>query len=329
MRVSIALCTFNGARYLSEQLASFVTQERLPDEVVVCDDRSTDATPALLERFAQDAPFAVRQVHNPENLGYRRNFAQAMDLCTGDLIALSDQDDVWYPGKLRVLEQAMAANPAAQGAFCDGDLINATSQPAGRTLWQSFGFDAAAQARFRAGAAVDELIRRNVVTGMAFMVRRDARRYLRDLPASWIHDGWLALLIALEAELLACPERLVGYRIHGDQQVSAPPSHADKLQALRNRGLGVYAERVRRVNLDEYQRTDVQFADLLAYLQREHLGQGAVQAAVLGKQQHAAAGAALLRRGRLARLAPVLSRPGSYAHFSPNGMRGMARDLLV
>lgn len=329
MRLSIALCTYNGATFLREQLTSFATQERLPDELVVCDDRSSDSTPAMLEEFARTAPFPVRLMRNPENLGYRRNFAKVTELCTGDLIAFADQDDVWYPAKLRVLEAALARKPGALGAFCDGDLIDDASRPTGRTLWQSFGFDTAAQQRFEFGGAVTELVRRNVVTGMALMVRSEARRYLREIPASWIHDGWLALLITVEAHLLACPERLVGYRIHGEQQVSAPLSGAAKLRALRQSGVGAYARDLRAKNLDEYRRAAMQFADLLAYLQREHLGDGAMLAAVRARQQHAAFGAAMLSRGRLARVGPGVAHVADYRRYSPNGLRGLARDLLV
>ncbi len=327
-RLSVAMCTYNGARYLEEQLQSLAAQQRLPDELVACDDGSTDETVALLERFSATAPFPVRIVRNPENLGFRRNFAQALDLCTGDLIALCDQDDVWYPPKLRVLEELLARHPAAEGVFSDGDILDAQSQSVERTLWQSFRFFPASQRRFQAGRAIDELLRRNMVTGMAFMIRSSARHLLRNMPASWIHDGWLAFLIALRSDLLACPERLVGYRVYGRQQVGTPPTDAAKIRSLQTGGLGSYSRRVRALNLDEYQRTDRQFADLLGYLQQQRIGSSAVQAAVRAKQQHAARGAATLSGRRLGRFG-ILGQLRSYARFAPNGWRGVLRDLVI
>jgi glycosyltransferase involved in cell wall biosynthesis len=102
----VALATYNGALYLAEQLASLTAQTRLPDELVVSDDASTDATIDCLERFAAAAPFPVRIYRNETRLGFRANFMKAMALCRFDLIALCDQDDIWDPQKLAVAKAA-------------------------------------------------------------------------------------------------------------------------------------------------------------------------------------------------------------------------------
>ena len=98
--ISIALATLNGARFIAEQLHSFATQTLLPSELVVADDGSTDETLDIIEQFAGIAPFPVRVHRNPTRLGYSRNFEVAIELCRGDIIFLSDQDDVWFPDKL-------------------------------------------------------------------------------------------------------------------------------------------------------------------------------------------------------------------------------------
>ena len=96
MKISIAMTAFNGAKYINEQLNSFASQTRLPDEVVVCDDISSDDTFEILDNFARSAPFKMIVVRNNKNLGYTKNFEKALSLCSGDLIFLSDQDDIWY-----------------------------------------------------------------------------------------------------------------------------------------------------------------------------------------------------------------------------------------
>lgn len=106
--VSIALATYNGERFLAEQLDSLAAQTLLPAELVVTDDRSTDATATLLQDFAARAPFPVHVHVNPERLGYRRNFRRAAKLCRGELISFSDQDDIWLPGKLATIVPAFA-----------------------------------------------------------------------------------------------------------------------------------------------------------------------------------------------------------------------------
>ena len=328
MKFSIAMCTYNGAKYLAEQLSSLLAQQRLPDEVVICDDGSTDGTITLLEQFVVNAHFPVRLFRNPFNLGFSRNFAQAIRLCQGDLIALADQDDIWYPEKLRLLEAAFKRVPRMEGVFSDGNIIDEASRTLGRTLWQSFLFGEGDRHRFRTGHGVDALLRRNVVTGMALAVRRSAVDLLSEMPASWMHDGWLAMLIAVRSGLLAYPDHLVSYRVHYEQQAGTPFTTAGKLQMLR-RGLGAYIDRVRELNLAEYKRTAVQFEDLLDVLTRTGLGDNVLREKVRAKTRHARRGAQALGRGRLQRWLILVPHARSYASFSPNGLRGLLRDLLV
>ena len=111
MRISIAMATYNGAKYLQEQLDSFLCQTRQPDEFVVCDDGSTDATLAILDDFRLRVPFSVRIYRNEKNLGYIKNFENALSLCTGDVIFLSDQDDVWFSNKLSAMVAVLEMRP--------------------------------------------------------------------------------------------------------------------------------------------------------------------------------------------------------------------------
>src|SRR3954454_9678676 len=97
MKVSVALASYNGARFIDEQLASLAAQTRPPDELVVCDDGSTDDTLDHVERFAATAPFEVRIVRNAENLGFSGNFQRVLALVRGDIVFICDQDDIWYP----------------------------------------------------------------------------------------------------------------------------------------------------------------------------------------------------------------------------------------
>lgn len=101
MKISIAMATYNGERFIREQLNSLAAQTRLPDELVVVDDGSVDRTLEILEQFKQKAAFAVRIFRNEENVGYADTFMHAASLCVSDLVAFCDQDDIWLPGKLQ------------------------------------------------------------------------------------------------------------------------------------------------------------------------------------------------------------------------------------
>lgn len=127
MRISVALATYNGERYLQEQLDSYLVQTRLPDELIISDDSSTDGTLRILYDFAEMAPFDVVIMESDSNVGYGHNFRKALDAVTGDIVFLSDQDDVWFPGKIEKIlgffEEFPDVNLIAHDIeFCNEDL---------------------------------------------------------------------------------------------------------------------------------------------------------------------------------------------------------------
>ena len=137
MKISIAMTTYNGAKYLQEQLDSFALQTRLPDELIVCDDVSTDGTVEILERFAQLAPFRVKVVVNEKNIGCTSNFEQAISFCNGDVIFLSDQDDVWFKNKLEFIENIFVSNVNLMVVINDQEITDQFLTPSGLTIFSN------------------------------------------------------------------------------------------------------------------------------------------------------------------------------------------------
>ena len=133
MKISIAMTTFNGEKYLQEQLDSFVVQTRRPDELIIFDDCSTDETLAIALNFAEGSPFAVKVFSNDRNLGYSQNFSRALKLCSGDYVFLSDQDDVWHPEKIARMLARFDAEPNVQLLIHDLDYCKADLSPIGQT----------------------------------------------------------------------------------------------------------------------------------------------------------------------------------------------------
>ncbi len=133
MRISIAMATYNGSAYIQEQLDSFVRQTRQPDELVVCDDCSTDETMDILQDFREQAPFPVRLYRNASNLGFIKNFEKALSLCSGDILLLSDQDDVWFENRLEIVEHAFSLHPEKMVVLNDIAITTKNLQPTGRT----------------------------------------------------------------------------------------------------------------------------------------------------------------------------------------------------
>lgn len=322
MRISIGMCTYQGEAHIAEQLASFVGQTRLPDEVVVCDDRSSDATWAILERFAKTAPFDVRLVRNEQNLGSTANCEKALALCTGDILLPSDQDDVWLPGKLAAIERAFERHPSANVVIGDVVVVGEDLRPLGYTLWELHGYDAERQRRM-AENPVRTLLERNHATagGMAFCARE--REVAFPIPRSWIHDGWIALMAAMRGEVVTIPEKMMLYRQHGRNQVGAgDASPGERLRA-----------KLRAFARDERPtfRKDLAYWEVAAQRLAQIGGAPERMAAVHELQarvEHLRARASL-PDDRAPRLRPVMAewRTGRYGRFS-GGIASALKDVL-
>ena len=203
-RVSIALATYNGAAYLPAQLDSYLAQTRLPDELVVGDDGSTDGTLALLDAFAARAPFTVRITRNPETLGPSGNFIATLLRCSGDVIFPSDQDDVWRADKIARMLEFLCQRPQCWLAAHDAALVDGAGHPLGPTM----------------GGQIDrvrgESAEQGLIAGCCLALDRRLVRLFDAAPAGIPHhDSWLAAAaeqLGLRAYLA---EPLIDYRRHG------------------------------------------------------------------------------------------------------------------
>ncbi len=221
MKISIALCTYNGAAYLLQQLESILAQTRMPDELVVCDDLSSDNTTAIAKNFAVKASFPVRLYSNPENIGSTKNFEKAIRLCSGDIIVLSDQDDVWHPEKLKRIEAVFLDSPRIGAVVTDAEMVDEYLNPLGYSLWESLKFSRFQQKRVSKGKAFEVLLKHNFATGTTMAFRAEFKNFVLPIPVNWVHDGWIGLPIAAIADLAIIPEPLNKYRQHTNQQIGA------------------------------------------------------------------------------------------------------------
>lgn len=236
------MCTYNGARYLREQLNSFLAQTRLPDELVVCDDASTDATVSILQSFKETSPFPVTIIVNEKNLRVCKNFEKAISNCTGDIIALSDQDDIWVPRKLATLVDTFEKHPGCGYVFSNADLIDEMGNEIGRDLWTSMGFDKRKQRRYLAGNQVAVMLRGGIFPyGMTMAFRASFKSRLKPFECRFFlagtHDHWIALFLsAIGAYGVALPCSLAKYRQHSAQLASAsrPLGFVDLLKMKRS-----------------------------------------------------------------------------------------------
>jgi glycosyltransferase involved in cell wall biosynthesis len=217
--VSVVLCTYNGARYLPAQLSSYACQSRLPDELVIGDDGSTDETESLIAEFAKSVPFPVRFHRNPERLGVGRNFDQAIQRCTGEFIALSDQDDEWHPEKLDRLVTLLQAHPRAGYACSDAELIDEHGQTLNHRLWEQYRCPPGSFLHGDPDASGRHLLfKSDRILGASMVIRSINRPSLTPIPSTWVHDHWLSQVCEMiGAPGVSTPELLTRYRLHGQQ----------------------------------------------------------------------------------------------------------------
>jgi hypothetical protein len=217
------MATYNGERFVGEQLRSILDQERLPDELIVNDDASSDATVAIASEMLSNARFAVEVVVNERRLGVVKNFEQGISRAVGDIVVLSDQDDVWWPNKLQMIEDHLMTHPDTAGVFSDATLIDGFSVATGDRLWTSMGFSSGRLQRWQRGDSLGVLLQGNVVTGAALAFRSSLRSLLLPIPDVGWHDLWIALLLASTTRLDPLPP-LLDYRVHSSNVVGVRAS---------------------------------------------------------------------------------------------------------
>lgn len=228
------MCTRNGMPYVAAQVASILAQSYPPSQLVLSDDASSDATVSVVRELVGKSGIELVVLENAAPLGVTKNFEQAMLACTSDLIALSDQDDVWTEHRLATAVAEFEARPELLLLHSDARLVDSEGAPLGYSLFEGIGLSASELAEIRAGEELATLLRRNVVTGATSMVRRSLVERAVPFPKPWVHDEWLAVIGATLGETDVVAEPLIDYRQHGANQIGARKlSSADKLTALR------------------------------------------------------------------------------------------------
>jgi len=317
------MCTFNGARFLNAQLESIAAQDKPPDELVVCDDGSSDGCGDIVKTFARKINFPVRFVENEKNLGSTRNFEKAISLCQCAIVALADQDDVWYKHKLARLEKAFVDSSAIVAAFSDADLIDDSSRLLNLRLWDSFSFDLAKQRQFAKGDALAVLIKHPVVTGATMAFRREFFDRVSPIPANQVHDRWISFLLAASGRIESISERLMQYRRHERQQVGPGPGPlplSQRIVRAQSTSADLWFEEIKQFQ-QLYEILDERAGNFSNAESAKKKLQGKVSH--LGRRAH-------LPRARIARIPNVLGEAinGGYWLYSA-GWKSIAKDLMI
>lgn len=323
--VSVALCTFNGEQYLTEQLDSISSQTAPPDEVVIADDGSTDATLEIVNAWAHTVPATVVVLDEPLRQGITANFERALEATTGAIVLLSDQDDVWQPDRVEQSRRILDGHTWGLVAS-DAPLIDGGSHDLGETIHSRLDLSVAEQASLAAGDLFNTALRRNLATGATVAVSRALWQAAQPFPSTWLHDEWLTMLAASADVAHWSNDPFISYRVHGSNVVGVTRP------TLRYR-----IHRVLEPQRDRLERLASRASDLVDRWDeldplRQLVGDEVWRSrgsAVRAKAAFEAERASLPSR-RLARLATVgrLARTGQYERFASRGRLDVLRDAL-
>ncbi len=216
--ISVVIATYNGEKYITDQLESIAAQTVLPDEIVIVDDCSSDTTLKLITEFAAQTGIIVKTVVNLHNLGSTKSFERAITLSSGDIIFFADQDDFWVKNKIERFMKEFENNSVAL-VFSDGIIADSNLNDLNLTNWQKIHITSERAGILQSDDAFLLLSHKNFVTGAAMAVRREvALAALPILEHNW-HDEWITLIAYCLGDIKAVSEKLFYYRQHDNQQV--------------------------------------------------------------------------------------------------------------
>jgi glycosyltransferase involved in cell wall biosynthesis len=223
MTVEILLATYNGERFLREQLESLLAQTHGDWRLLVRDDGSTDRTEAILEEAQAEHPERIDIVRDDfGRLGATRNFLRLLELSRGPYIMFSDHDDVWLPDKIRVsltaLRQAEEESPnLPMLVHTDLTVVDAALQHLADSFWQ------VRRIQIDDRDPLSSLVHLNGVTGCTILMNRRAREVSLPAPAHVrLHDWWIALNVASKGRIISLAQPTVLYRQHETNAIGAP-----------------------------------------------------------------------------------------------------------
>lgn len=200
--VSIALCTYNGEEFLREQLESIVNQTYSPIELIIVDDSSSDNTYKILTEFAAKHSF-IKIFQNLENIGYIKNFEKALKLCSGDFIALSDQDDIWDRTKIEKQVNKIGNNLLI---YHDSEFIDQHGQ--------SLNIRMSDIMNLYRGNEPEVFLFFNCISGHSVLMKKRLRDELLPFPDTYFHDWWMGYVATNLGSVDFIEECLIKYRQH-------------------------------------------------------------------------------------------------------------------
>lgn len=225
--ISIAMATYNGAKYIPEQLDSILGQTFQNFELIICDDCSSDGSTEILDRYSSNDS-RIKVFKNKKNIGFKKNFEKAISLCSGEYIALSDQDDIWMPDHLDFLYHLIGDKMIACG---NAEMIDANGESLGLTLQELESFNNVPKDNMQLASSI--VFFRNPFQGASMMIRKCFLDYALPIPDSIkYHDSWFSNLGCFCGGIIYTEKILNRYRMHGKNVTGMRIKKRSKIRTL-------------------------------------------------------------------------------------------------
>ena len=240
MKISLVMATYNGAKYLNEQLDSIKNQTLKLDEVIIVDDVSTDDTSYLVEKYISNHQLNWIFIKNEKNLGYKGNFKKGLAHASGDVIFLCDQDDIWHLDKVERMVEALKNHPEIKTLASSFNFVDGQGKPF--SIEQKKGY---ANQNLLHKDVIDEIERvdlslvkiTNFSQGCCMAVRKEeVEIFLKNTQSKYPHDWELNLIAAMQDGCYFYNVPLIDYRIHDKNTIGLDDViHNSHKELMKNR----------------------------------------------------------------------------------------------
>lgn len=236
--VSIALCTYNSGTFLIPLMDSLLEQSWKNTEIICCDDGSSDSTVQILESYHTKFPERIKLHVNPKNLGYIRNFEKCLGLCTGELIAIADHDDVWKPLKIETLVNAIGD---AMMVYSDSVFIDESGNELPKKISDIF--------RLHDNPPAEAFLFYDFIWGHTTLIRKELLGCAFPVPDNMPYDSWLAFTAASISRIRYVDEVLTGWRQHEGSFSAVMAERNKNRRSVKGRALTEFKEKLHRIEL--------------------------------------------------------------------------------
>ena len=233
--ISVAMCTYNGEKFIEKQIKSIINQSLTIDEIVICDDCSSDETVNIARSILSKVNIEWKIIINIKNIGVTKNFQNAIENCKGDIIFLSDQDDIWEVNKVKIMYDAITSRDDINVVFSDAYIINEDDEILTKSLWDRLSFQP------KDSYNINDFIEKRFVTGATIALRKNFFCSICPFPDSWLHDGWISINASMSNSIKSINYKTIKYRKHRNNVIGVSNGiFSRSMERIRNINGAIY-----------------------------------------------------------------------------------------